>query len=95
VSSATSVNRAGGRGGSGRTAGLWVNQHHYRRVEYRPGFHRGVATDAAIIGYGSGVVISIFDAVGGFDYALAHKDSFAAPIKVISNSWGTTGRRPR
>jgi serine protease AprX len=53
--------------------------------------YRGVATDAAIIGYGSGAVISILDAVGGFDYALANKDSFAAPIKVISNSWGTTG----
>jgi serine protease AprX len=50
-----------------------------------------VATDASIIGYGSGAVISILDAVGGFDYALAHKNSFGAPIKVISNSWGTTG----
>ena len=55
------------------------------------GFHRGVATDAALVGYGSGVVISILDAVGGFDYALAHKNSFAAPIKVISNSWGSSG----
>ena len=55
------------------------------------GLHRGVATDASIIGYGSGAVISILDAVGGFDYALANKNSFAAPIKVISNSWGTTG----
>ena len=55
------------------------------------GLHRGVATDAAIIGYGSGAVISILDAVGGFDYALANKNSFAAPIKVISNSWGTSG----
>lgn len=55
------------------------------------GFHRGVATDAAIVGYGSGAVISILDAVGGFDYALANKNSFGAPIKVISNSWGTTG----
>jgi serine protease AprX len=55
------------------------------------GLLRGVATDAAIIGYGSGAVISILDAVGGFDYALANKNRFAAPIKVISNSWGTTG----
>ena len=55
------------------------------------GLHRGVATDASIIGYGSGAVISILDAVGGFDYALAHKNSFGAPIKVISNSWGSSG----
>ncbi len=55
------------------------------------GLYRGVATDAKIIGYGSGAVISILDAVGGFDYALANKNRFGAPIKVISNSWGTTG----
>lgn len=55
------------------------------------GLQRGVATDAALVGYGSGAVLAILDAVGGFDYALAHKNSFSAPIKVISNSWGTTG----
>jgi serine protease AprX len=55
------------------------------------GLHRGVATDASIIGYGSGAVITLLDAVGGFDYALANKNSFAAPIKVISNSWGSSG----
>lgn len=52
---------------------------------------RGVATDALLVGYGSGAVISILDAVGGFDYAIAHRNSFAAPIKVISNSWGSSG----
>jgi serine protease AprX len=36
-------------------------------------------------------VITLLDAVGGFDYALANKDRFAAPIKVISNSWGSSG----
>lgn len=55
------------------------------------GQYRGVATDASIVGYGSGVVIAILDALGGFDYALANKDSFGAPIKVISNSWGSSG----
>ena len=55
------------------------------------GLHRGVATDAAIVGYGSGAVISILDAVGGFDYAIANKNSFGAPIRVISNSWGSSG----
>jgi serine protease AprX len=55
------------------------------------GLYRGVAPDAKLIGYGSGAVISILDAVGGFDYAIANKDRFAAPIKVISNSWGSSG----
>jgi serine protease AprX len=55
------------------------------------GLFRGVATDASLIGYGSGAVISILDAVGGLDYAVANKNRFGAPIKVISNSWGTTG----
>ncbi|MCI4566934.1 S8 family serine peptidase [Lysobacter sp. CFH 32150] len=55
------------------------------------GQHRGVATGANIVGYGSGAVISILDAVGGFDYAIAKQNAFNAPIKVISNSWGTSG----
>jgi serine protease AprX len=76
ISSGHGTHCAGTVGGSGAQSG---------------GLHRGVATDAAIVGYGSGVVISILDAVGGFDYALANKNSFGAPIRVISNSWGTTG----
>ncbi|MFD0739490.1 S8 family serine peptidase [Lysobacter koreensis] len=55
------------------------------------GLHRGVATGSPLIGYGSGAVISILDAVGGFDYAISQKNSFSAPIKVISNSWGSSG----
>ncbi len=55
------------------------------------GEYRGVATDAAIVGYGSGAVISILDAIGGFDYAIRKQNAYAAPIRVISNSWGTSG----
>ena len=55
------------------------------------GLYRGVATGAGLIGYGSGAVISILDAVGGIDYAVANKNRFAVPIKVISNSWGSSG----
>ncbi|ALN58889.1 peptidase, families S8 and S53 [Lysobacter enzymogenes] len=55
------------------------------------GLYRGVATGAALVGYGSGAVISILDAVGGYDFAISHKNSFASPIRVISNSWGTSG----
>ena len=55
------------------------------------GEQRGVAPGAKIVGYGSGAVISILDAIGGFDYAISHKDSYGAPLKVISNSWGSSG----
>ena len=50
-----------------------------------------MAPGANIVGYGSGAVISILDAVGGFDYAIQNKHRFGAPIRVISNSWGSSG----
>lgn len=55
------------------------------------GGQRGVAPNASIVGYGSGAVISILDAVGGIDYAIANQHAFGDTIKVISNSWGSTG----
>jgi serine protease AprX len=76
ISSGHGTHCAGTVGGSGAQSG---------------GLYRGVATGADLIGYGSGAVISILDAVGGYDYAISHKNSFAAPIKVISNSWGSSG----
>ena len=56
------------------------------------GQYAGVAPGAQLVGYGSGGAIAILDAVGGFDYALTHQNSFGAPIRVISNSWGTSGK---
>jgi len=55
------------------------------------GLYRGVAPGAQLVGYGSGAVISILDAVGGLDYAATNQFSYGAPIRVVSNSWGTTG----
>ena len=55
------------------------------------GAQRGVAPNASIVGYGSGAVISILDAVGGIDYAIANQHAFGDTIKVISNSWGSSG----
>ncbi|MCF7802601.1 MAG: S8 family serine peptidase [Candidatus Marinimicrobia bacterium] len=52
------------------------------------GKYAGVAPGADIVGYGSGGVLLILDAVGGFNYALTHP---RLGIRVISNSWGTTG----
>jgi serine protease AprX len=56
------------------------------------GRYRGVAPGADLVGYGSGGVIFILDAVGGLDYAATNQFSFRNPIRVTSNSWGTSGR---
>jgi serine protease AprX len=55
------------------------------------GLYRGVAPGAQLVGYGSGAVISILDAVGGLDYAATNQFSYGAPIRVVSNSWGSAG----
>lgn len=53
------------------------------------GLHAGVAPGADIIGYGSGAGLFILDTIGGFDYALTNQ--FTYNIRVISNSFGSTG----
>ncbi|MFC6998890.1 S8 family serine peptidase [Rufibacter roseus] len=53
------------------------------------GLYAGVAPGASLIGYGSGGALFILDALGGYDYALTHQ--FQYGIRVISNSWGTSG----
>ncbi|AOE49825.1 S8 family serine peptidase [Kangiella sediminilitoris] len=53
------------------------------------GEQEGVAPGADIIGYGSGAGLFILDTLGGFDYALTHQ--FEYNIRVISNSFGSTG----
>ncbi len=55
------------------------------------GLHRGVAPGADLVGYGSGGVILVLDAVGGLDYAAINQFTFAHPIRVTSNSWGSSG----
>ncbi len=55
------------------------------------GKHRGVAPGADLVGYGSGGVLLILDAIGGFDYAITNQFRFDHPIRVISNSWGSSG----
>jgi len=56
------------------------------------GLYRGVAPGADLVGYGSGAVLLVLDAVGGLDYAAVNQNSFRNPIRVVSNSWGTTGK---
>lgn len=55
------------------------------------GLHRGVAPGADLIGYGSGAVLLVLDAVGGLDYAATNQFSYRNAIRVTSNSWGTNG----
>ncbi len=52
------------------------------------GKYEGVAPGAHLIGYGSGAVILVLDAVGGFDYAITHQ--FEHGIRVITNSFGNS-----
>jgi serine protease AprX len=56
------------------------------------GLYRGVAPGADLVGYGSGAVLLILDAVGGLDYAATNQNSFRSAIRVTSNSWGTSGK---
>ncbi|WP_096273549.1 S8 family serine peptidase [Paucisalibacillus globulus] len=57
--------------------------------ELSGGKYEGVAPGANLIGYGSGAAILMLDGLGGFDYAIEHKDEYN--IKVITNSWGASG----
>lgn len=56
------------------------------------GLYRGVAPGADLVGYGSGAVLLILDAVGGLDYAATNQFSYNNPIRVTSNSWGSSGK---
>lgn len=56
------------------------------------GLYRGVAPGADLVGYGSGGVLLILDAVGGLDYAATHQFSYDHAIRVTSNSWGSSGK---
>ncbi|SEK71806.1 serine protease AprX [Colwellia chukchiensis] len=56
------------------------------------GKYKGAATGADIVGYGSGAGLSILDALGGYDYAISHIWDFNSPIRVMSNSWGSSGK---
>lgn len=56
------------------------------------GLYRGVAPGASLVGYGSGAVLFILDAVGGLDYAATNQFSYGSPIRVTSNSWGSSGK---
>lgn len=53
------------------------------------GKYEGVAPGANLIGYGSGAALFILDGIGGFDYAITNQTHYN--IRVITNSWGSSG----
>lgn len=53
------------------------------------GKYEGVAPGAALVGYGSGAALFVLDGIGGFDYAITHQREYG--IRVITNSWGSSG----
>src|SRR2546421_10781820 len=53
------------------------------------GYYTGVAPGANLVGIGTGDVLFIFWALAGFDYILDHQQAYN--IKVVNNSWGTSG----
>jgi serine protease AprX len=53
------------------------------------GKYEGVAPGANLIGYGSGAALLVLDGIGGFDYAIANQARYN--IRVITNSWGSSG----
>jgi serine protease AprX len=53
------------------------------------GKYRGVATGANLVGIGAGEALFILTALEGFDWVMQNRLRYG--IRVISNSWGTTG----
>jgi serine protease AprX len=53
------------------------------------GKYRGVATGSKLVGVGTGEAMFILTALEGFDWVLQNRLKYG--IKVISNSWGTSG----
>jgi serine protease AprX len=53
------------------------------------GYYTGMAPGAGLVGFSAGELIAITDALGAFDYILAHNDELK--ISVVNNSWGPEG----
>src|SRR5207249_2119839 len=53
------------------------------------GKYTGVAPGASLVGLGAGEALFVLSALESFDWVLSHAGTYG--IRVISNSWGTTG----
>ena len=56
------------------------------------GKYVGAAPDADLVGYGSGGAVLLLDTLGGFDFAINNVYEYDSPIRIISNSWGSSGK---
>jgi serine protease AprX len=79
----TDTNSGHGTHCAGTIAGLGVMSD---------GKYAGAAPDAKLVGYGSGAVIAILDTIGAYDYAINNVFSYDSPLRVMSNSWGSSGK---
>lgn len=53
------------------------------------GQYAGVAPGVKLVGFGSGAVLFVLNALGGFEYSLANQARYN--VRIISNSWGGQG----
>ena len=53
------------------------------------GYYQGVAPEARLVGVSSGEVLFILTATQAYDWVLSNHEEYG--IRVISNSWGSTG----
>src|SRR5207249_335919 len=53
------------------------------------GYYTGVAPGAKLVGLSTGDILFIFWALAAIDYILDHQQAYN--IKVVNNSWGTSG----
>ena len=53
------------------------------------GYYKGVAPGVKLVGLGAGEVLFILTATQAYDWVLTHHNEYG--IRVISNSWGSTG----
>lgn len=53
------------------------------------GYYKGVAPDVKLVGLGAGEVLFVLTAVQAYDWVLQHHEEYN--IRVVSNSWGSTG----
>ena len=53
------------------------------------GYYKGVAPDVKLVGLGAGEVLFVLTAIQAYDWVLQHHAEYN--IRVVSNSWGSTG----
>jgi serine protease AprX len=55
------------------------------------GTYQGMARDATLTVYSTGVTLLVVNAVGAYDHLLERQQAGETNVQVVSNSWGATG----